>query len=74
MMERLAVEFTCVDCGIRVHAYALPGPDHHRCAQCQWLSEVEDENEREKLREWMKGNDKEEEQRWLNCPKGAATS
>ena len=52
------IEFDCIDCSIHVYGFgSLTWEKARRCASCQWLSEVEDPEEREQLRSWLKEND-----------------
>jgi ribosomal protein S27E len=47
------IEFNCMDCGIHVCVFGN-WPGNLRCAQCQWLSEIEDEGDRLKLRTFFR--------------------
>jgi hypothetical protein len=49
------VPFVCVDCGCDVYrwdAAAIPAKPA-RCATCQWLADVPDALDRERLRAWL---------------------
>jgi hypothetical protein len=49
------IEFDCVDCHIHVYAFGCFKWEHNRrCATCQWLYEIEDPIERERLRLFLK--------------------
>jgi hypothetical protein len=51
-------EFDCVDCNIHVYGFgSFAWERARRCATCQWLSEIEDPEARERLRRWLKEND-----------------
>ncbi len=44
-------EFTCRDCGTRVATFgAAHANEQDICARCLWLRDIEDPEEREKLR------------------------
>jgi hypothetical protein len=46
--------FTCRDCGTRVYRYVAPAAnDQNICVECTWLRDIEDPDEREKLRAWL---------------------
>jgi hypothetical protein len=48
------IEFDCGDCGVHVYEFgreAPPAPP--RCAVCQWLADIADPVEREKLRVFL---------------------
>ena len=46
-------EFTCRDCGISVYRYVPAANDDDLCIECTWLADIEDPDEREKLRQWL---------------------
>ena len=48
--------FNCVDCGYEVYVFpvGVPVPDPPRCATCQWIADLPDELDRERLRQWFK--------------------
>jgi hypothetical protein len=44
-------EYDCVDCGVHVYEFGREEPPAPpRCAVCQWLAELPDQVEAEKLR------------------------
>jgi hypothetical protein len=46
--------FICRDCGWDCVSFGEPhANDQDICQQCQWLREIEDPQERAKLRKWM---------------------
>ena len=52
------IEFDCIDCSIHVYGFGkFEWERANRCATCQWLSEIEDPEKRERLRRWLKEND-----------------
>jgi hypothetical protein len=55
-------EFDCADCGTHVYSYGeAAANDQDICATCQWLRDVEDPEDREMLRAFLK---------FLTLPKG----
>lgn len=42
--------FVCADCGAHVFVFGYCPPGATRCASCQWLADIADPIEREKLR------------------------
>lgn len=45
------MEFDCVDCGVHVYSFGRPPADFaHRCAICQWVSELPDAETRASTR------------------------
>ena len=47
-------EFVCIDCGSEVASFGEPAAnDQPLCAQCLWLRDIEDPEERERLRAWL---------------------
>jgi hypothetical protein len=54
-MDRRPHEFTCRDCGTRVYRYVVHAAnDHDLCVECIWLRDIEDPDERERLRAWLR--------------------
>jgi len=51
-------EFTCRDCGTEVTSFGDPHAANEQdlCTECQWLREIEDPVEREKLRKFLEKN------------------
>jgi hypothetical protein len=45
--------FVCIDCGYDVYVFGYCPPGQTRCATCQWLADIEDPIEREKLRAFL---------------------
>jgi hypothetical protein len=43
--------FICKDCGANV--YDALGEVRERCRTCQWIADITDEQDREKLRQWL---------------------
>jgi hypothetical protein len=43
----------CKDCGANV--YDALGEVRERCRTCQWIADIADEQDREKLRQWLNG-------------------
>ena len=51
-------QFTCIDCGWHVVVMSVPhANDEDLCAQCSWLREIKDPEEREKLRRHLNRNE-----------------
>lgn len=50
------IPFACVDCDCEVFQFPAgsPIPEPPRCATCQWLADVPDPLDRERLRAWLK--------------------
>ena len=46
-------QFTCQDCGISVFRYVPSANDDNVCIECTWLRDIDDPEEREKLRQWL---------------------
>jgi len=50
--------FKCADCGCDVYRWAdVVSAQPARCATCQWLADVPDDLDRERLRAWLKDLD-----------------
>jgi hypothetical protein len=49
--------FKCEDCGILVIVYQTHANDQNLCAECTWLRDIEDVDDRKALREFLRRND-----------------
>jgi hypothetical protein len=45
--------FVCVDCGYDVYVFGYHSPEQIRCSTCQWIADIPDPVERERLREFL---------------------
>jgi DNA-directed RNA polymerase subunit RPC12/RpoP len=47
-------EFICIDCGYHVFVYNyVQGQQTQRCATCDWLNDITNEETRENVRKWL---------------------
>lgn len=48
--------FVCVDCDCDVYVSGYCPPEQTRCGLCQWIADLPEEADRERLRVWLKHN------------------
>jgi hypothetical protein len=46
--------FVCVDCGYDVYVFGVCPPGLTRCTTCQWIADLPDADDRERVRAFLK--------------------